>query len=289
MFTSNGANNHHPQTTITHLLISWPFPTSLFYSSLSPSSPLHNNQAFPFSTAVDSETSSESRNEDRHVLKSGDVEERSQNTGNLPLNDKSGDEDRHVVLKSEDSKERGRNNSGKVPLSDVTNSNLTNSSDHSKCHNMKKEQQAQHHPFKFDAFMTPEHQPFQTSWSTVFYTPDNRVENSSCAPLTKRGSYVCRLSPTGSIAALALNRKEALNTAVVFFSPLVDAAMSTPLYLSKAKEKTGRYTKDGPSFPLLIPNIDEAIPPPLPPPFPDSSLSDLLYMYPCFICIFPIL
>ena len=175
------------------------------------------------------------------MLKSEDVAERSQNTGRLPVNDESRGKDRHVLLKSEDLEERGRNNSGKVPLSDVTNSNLANPLDHSKRHGVKKEQQTQHHPFKFDAFMTPEHQPFQTSWSTVFYIPDDRVENSVHAPLAKRGCYVCRLSPTGSTAALALNRKEASNTAVVFFSPLVDAAMSTPLYLSKTKEKTGRY------------------------------------------------
>ena len=211
VFTNNaGSDCHNPHTTITHLLISWPSPTSLFYSSISPSSPLHNNQAFPFSTAVDSETS-ESRDEDRHVLKSDDLEGKSQNSN------------------------------GKLPLSDVTNSNLVHQLDSSKRHGVKKEQQTQLHSLKFDAFLTPEHQPFQTSWSTVFYTPDNHVDNSTHTPLSKRGCYVCRLSPTASIAALAVNSKDASNTAVVFFSPLVDAGMSAPLYLSKTKDKTGRY------------------------------------------------
>ena len=207
MFTSNG--NDHP-TTITHLLISWPSPTALFYSSHSPSSPLHNKQAFPIST-VDSETSTESKEEDKNVPKSENLE-------------------RNLT-------------SGKLPLNDVTNSNLASPLDNSK-NQVKKGQQKQLHPIKFDAFLTPEHQPFQTSWSTVFYTPDDEEDknsnSSSSAPLTKRGCYVCKLSPTGSIAALAVNRKDASNTAVLFFSPLVDAGMSSPLYLSKTKEKTGR-------------------------------------------------
>ena len=189
----------------------------------------------------------ESRDEDRYLLKSERVEERGGNTRNLSLNDKSRNG-------AEDLQERDRNNRGKVPLSDVTNSNLANPLDCTKHHEMKKEQQAQqqhhHHSVKFDAFLTPEHQPFQTSWSTVFYTPDNNDDHqtpinshSTHPPLAKRGCYVVKLSPTGCIAALVVNRKEALNTAVVFFSPLVNASMSTPLYLSKAKEKTGRYTE----------------------------------------------
>ena len=139
-------------------------------------------------------------------------------------------------------------------MSDVTNSNLANPLDRIEHTGVKKEQQAtaqkQHH-VKFDAFLTPENQPFQTSWSTVFYTPpddnhqshDDNITNSTHAPLAKRGCYVVKLSPTGSVAALAVNRREASDTAVVFFSPLVDAFVSTPLYLSKAKEKTRRYTK----------------------------------------------
>ena len=189
----------------------------------------------------------ESRDEDRHLLKSERVEERGGNTRNLSLNDKSRNG-------PEDLQERGQNNRGKVPLSDVTNSNLANPLDRTKHHEVKKEQQAQqqhhHHSVKFDAFLTPEHQPFQTTWSTVFYTPDDDDHHqtpinsdSTHPPLAKRGCYVVKLSPTGCIAALAINRKEVSNTAVVFFSPLVDASMSSPLYLSKAKEKTGRYTE----------------------------------------------
>ena len=138
-------------------------------------------------------------------------------------------------------------------MSDVTNSNLANPLDSTEHAGVKKEQQAtaqkQHH-VKFDAFLTPENQPFQTSWSTVFYDDNhqshddnNIIINSTRAPLTKRGYYVVKLSPTGSVAALAVNRREASDTAVVFFSPLVDASVSAPLYLSKAQEKTGRYTK----------------------------------------------
>ena len=189
---------------------------------------------------ADLESSTESRDEDSHMLKlkSEDVEERIGRP------------------KPEDLEEKGRtvcSGGWKLPLSDVTNSNLTNPLDRTEHLGVKKEQQAtaQQHHVKFDAFLTPENQPFQTSWSTVFYTPpdDNDqshgddITNSTRASLTKRGCYVCKLSPTGSIAALAVNRREASDTAVVFFSPLVDASVSTPLYLSKAQEKTGRYTK----------------------------------------------
>ena len=163
------------------------------------------------------------------------------------------------MLKSKDAEEgtvRTAYSSGrKQPLSDVTNSNLANPLDRTEHAGVKKEQQAtaQKHHVKFDAFLTPENQPFQTSWSTVFYTPpdnnnqshndNNIIINSTHASLTKRGCYVVKLSPTGSVAALAVNRREASDTAVVFFSPLVDASVSAPLYLSKAQEKTGRYTK----------------------------------------------
>ena len=165
------------------------------------------------------------------------------------------------MLKSKDAEEgtvrTAYSNGRKQPLSDVTNSNLANSLDRTEHAGVKKEQQAtaqkqQHHHVKFDAFLTPENQSFQTSWSTVFYTPPdnndqshdgNNIINSIRALLTKRGCYVVKFSPTGSIAALAVNRREASDTAVVFFSPLVDASVSTPLYLSKAQEKTGRYTK----------------------------------------------
>ena len=158
---------------------------------------------------------------------------------------------------------KGRDSSGKLPLSDVTNSSLVHQLDPSKRHGVKKEQQTQLHSLKFDVFLTPEHQPFQTSWSTVFYTPDNHVDNSTHTPLSKRGCYVCRLSPTASIAALAVNSRDASNTAVVFFSPLVDAGMSASLYLSKTKDKTGRYIRmlessKGQSFKIV--NLGGTIP-----------------------------
>ena len=144
------------------------------------------------------------------------------------------------MLKSDDLEGKSRTSSGKLPLSDVTNFSLVHQLDPSKRHGVKKEQQTQLHSLKFDAFPTPERQPIQTSWSTVFYTPDDDVDNSTHTPLSKRGCYVCRLSPTASIAALAVNGKGASNTAVVFFSPLVDAGISSPLYLSKTKDKIGR-------------------------------------------------
>lgn len=162
---------------------------------------------FPFS-ALDSETSTESKDRDEHVL---------------------------------DSELPERSPSGRTPLNDVVNSETAHLVESS--HRVREGQQKQkpRHHTRFDAFVKPEHQPFQTSWSTVFYTP-NSQEDSSLAQPTKRGCYVCRFSPTGSIAALAINKREAANTAVVFFSSLVSTGLSSPLYPTKMKDKSGRYS-----------------------------------------------
>ena len=125
---TNGGND---LTTITQLLISWPSPTAQLYSSCLPRTA--DNQMFPFS-ALDSETSTESKDRDEHVL---------------------------------DSELPERSPSGRTPLNDVVNSETAHLVESS--HRVREGQQKQkpRHHTRFDAFVKPEHQPFQTSWSTV--------------------------------------------------------------------------------------------------------------------------
>lgn len=213
LFVFTDSNSH--RTTITHLLISWSPPTAQFYSA---HSSCHNTAAthpFPFS-AVDSETSSESvgGDDEQEVNLSGDLEKDSENGG---------DSLRHTCS-------GGRN----IPLSDTTNTRIQ----------IRKGHKKQLNPQQFDAFTKPGEQPFQTSWSTVFYSSLNPVEggnvsSSTSTPPLRRGCYVCRLSPTCSVAALAVNRREASDSSVVFFSPLLDTGLSSPLYSSKMN-KSGR-------------------------------------------------
>ena len=206
LFIFTSRDNHN--TTITHLLVSWSSPTSQFYSAHIPSS--INHQSFPFQV-TDSETSTtESKVDDARVQKSCEVANGDQT---IPTNSRQAGalNDSHV-MNQERKGYRKRLNST-----------------------------------QFDAFVTPEGQPFQTSWNTVFYAPTDPIKDdrttplSHSAPPTRRGCYVCRLSPTGTIAALAINRKEACDTSVVFFSPLADTGLPSPVYLSKTKEKSGRY------------------------------------------------
>ncbi len=82
--------------------------------------------------------------------------------------------------------------------------------------------------------------PFQASWRTVtrlprtHFTPDMSL-------LSKRGSYVLRLSPSCSLGVLAVNCDQVTDIEVVFFSPLADAELGVHVYSSKANGLTGRY------------------------------------------------
>ena len=212
LFVFTDGDSH--RTTITHLLISWSPPTTQFYSAHSSSHNTAGIHPFPFS-AVDSETSSESvSRDDKHVLNlSKDLLKDSGNGGDSL-----------------------RHSSGKTPLRDTTNS-------HTRIQ-IRKRHEKRPNPQQFDTFTKPEEQPFQTSWSTVFYSSPNPVEGdvvrSTSTPPSRRGCYVCRLSPTCSVAALAINKREASDSSIVFFSPLVDTGLSSLFYSSKMN-KSGRY------------------------------------------------
>ena len=85
--------------------------------------------------------------------------------------------------------------------------------------------------------------PFQTSWSTISYNSSchHRNSTSTLPTLSGRGTYVCRLSPTCNIAALAINQMEPANTQVLFFSPIVKAGMASRIYQRKVEGNSGRW------------------------------------------------
>lgn len=203
LFVFTSCDSH--RTTITHLLISWSSPTAQFYSTHS-SHIINTARTVPFPfTALDSETSTGSGNLSKDSNKNGDLV---------------------------------RPEKGKTPLNDATNSQARSQ--------IQKEDRKRPIPSQFDASVKPKDQPFQTSWSTVFYSSTDPVEvgtssNSLSSRLTRRGCYVCRLSPTCGITALAINKREASDCSVVFFSPLTDTGLSSPLYPPKKRDKSGRY------------------------------------------------
>ena len=81
--------------------------------------------------------------------------------------------------------------------------------------------------------------PFQVIWRTITCCAEGKdIQHSS---LTGRGSYVSKFSPTGNIMALAVNRNLAADTRVLFFSPLTECGLSSPVYQFRDKEKSGRY------------------------------------------------
>ena len=88
--------------------------------------------------------------------------------------------------------------------------------------------------------------PFETSWSTtrhhITFAPLTTSTHST--PLTGRGSYVLRLSPSCSVCALAVNCPKAADTKIVFFSPLAKAELDVQVYPGETQELSGRWAHD---------------------------------------------
>lgn len=84
--------------------------------------------------------------------------------------------------------------------------------------------------------------PFETLWSTVSYNSTHNccTLNSSLHALIGKRAYVCRLSPTCNLVALAINQSNPANTQVIFFSPLVKVGLPTNIYQQKIKGKYER-------------------------------------------------
>ena len=59
-------------------------------------------------------------------------------------------------------------------------------------------------------------------------------------PLTSRGCYVGKLSPTASVLALVINARQACDTKLLFCSPSIEAGLSQAVY-GESDRKSGRY------------------------------------------------
>ncbi len=109
-----------------------------------------------------------------------------------------------------------------IPLQDVTNVSST-----------VKFLEDPSHTY-FDQLSSQDHvPPFETSWRTISRHP--------ITPLTGRGSYVLRLSPSCSLGALAVNYPQATDTEMLFFSPLANAELSVCVFPKNIEGLTGRY------------------------------------------------
>ena len=82
--------------------------------------------------------------------------------------------------------------------------------------------------------------PFSAIWKTISYCSQDHNKSGSKSSLSGRGCYLSKFSPTGNIVALAINHEEALNTQVLFVSPLVETGLSSPVYQPKFRRKLGR-------------------------------------------------
>jgi len=72
--------------------------------------------------------------------------------------------------------------------------------------------------------------PFETSWSTHTRRTQAQIPGSYSAPLSGRGCYVCRLSPTGALAAMAINCPKASDTEVMFVSTIEKTELTVQVY-----------------------------------------------------------
>ena len=82
--------------------------------------------------------------------------------------------------------------------------------------------------------------PFSNSWKTISYCSQDHNKSGSKSSLSGQGCYLSRFSPTGNIVALAINHREALDTQVLFMSPLVETGLSSAVYQPKFDRKLGR-------------------------------------------------
>ena len=82
--------------------------------------------------------------------------------------------------------------------------------------------------------------PFGASWKTISYCSQDRNKSGSKSSLSGQGCYLSKFSPTGNIVGLAINHREALDTQVLFMSPLVETGLSSAVYQPKFGRKLGR-------------------------------------------------
>ena len=82
--------------------------------------------------------------------------------------------------------------------------------------------------------------PFDAIWKTMSYCSQDCNKSGSKSSLSGRGCYLSKFSPTGNIVGLAINHEEALDTQVLFVSPLVETGLSSAIYQPKFRRKLGR-------------------------------------------------
>ncbi len=80
--------------------------------------------------------------------------------------------------------------------------------------------------------------PFTIQWKTKSYSPDNTTDQH-LSP-TGRGCFVAKLSPTGNVLALAINRSSASDSQILFYSLLTDSGVSSPIHHNISASKIGR-------------------------------------------------
>ena len=82
--------------------------------------------------------------------------------------------------------------------------------------------------------------PFDAIWKTMSYCSQDCNKSGSKSSLSGRGCYLSKFSPTGNIVGLAINHEEAIDTQVLFVSPLVETGLSSAIYQPKFRRKLGR-------------------------------------------------
>ena len=82
--------------------------------------------------------------------------------------------------------------------------------------------------------------PFGASWKTISYCSHDHNKSGSKSSLSGQGCYLSKFSPAGNVVALAINHREALDTQVLFMSPLVETGLSSAVYQPKFGRKLGR-------------------------------------------------
>ena len=184
------------ETTVSHLLVNWPNPTTRFYShkTSKPIAPVQqrtfSSQRLLWGDPVSAGGSA------RNVTGGGGGEEqgRSKDADGASQSEKKEEEEEEVVVEGE----------------------------------------GEETATQFGALWNAP-PPFNVSWSTM------SCQSQAGPAHNGRRTYVYRLSPSGDVAALAVNSRKAMNIRVMFFSPLTPGELSSTVYpLAKEGRESGR-------------------------------------------------
>lgn len=205
-------NRSSSETTITHLLVNWPSSTANFYTRRTSQSDLALKYAFSVHLLQDEGQDTASRAAETEGIKGQSKNQSRKLDSPVPQQvENPTHSDGHFQLPDPPEHDSKTGTTAAAQVLDCSGDV----------------------PSQFGA-MWSDPPPFNVSWGSVSC-------QSHLGPAHNgRGTYVYRLSPSGDVSALAVNERKAMNTRVLFFSPLTPGELSHSIYSPQEGGLNGR-------------------------------------------------